>query len=987
MHDLVMRDAHRVRSYSAAPIWLVRLLGIVGGVILALLLPRGVAAEGSKDLTESGTGARPFLEYIIAPQAGTSINNEYQIAGIQRQTIIYAYAEAGETINLASSVMAGGFGGTNARIVAVPPNGGPAITFLPNATPSATGGCNIAARVNELAGPAGLTTSTANSYTACQVTAAQTTAAGSGVWEIHFVAPTANRSNTPPFNQQLPTLTAANINWTQATNATYVAAWDVTVANGTTPIEGRVYTKSLAVTTGANGSTAGVNDSLYVQAYDGALYEVDLNEIDGFTSVFFSNTRGTINTATQSALYRSLQLVDGFVFGNAPPGFGVKNPFGADDIPNSNITHKLFFNVPNLPASVLNTNVPVGQLVGPTPVTSIGQITSPTPVAPTTTWLKNTYVAPQPPQNLSFVGIEGTLGQAGVGLGGFILFNNTNPPTQATSYWIELDFGNGFAPRYLFGNLNLGANSVFWDGRDGNGVVVTNPAANFTVKVRLNNGEIHFPVIDAERHSKGWVINRMITTTIAADLYWDDRYNYTGNAPFDYSICAAPGNSPVQETPVPPYTGGVQNNTVKCYGSNRLRAGTSTSAAVLFDSPRSSLAGINSATGVHRWYQEENLSYNETNVQNTGFGNKRIINTWTFIPSPPAAITGSISVLQTDLQLSKTDTTPYPSAGSPYSYTVIVTNSSNLTITGAKLIDQVPASIAPINWTCTIVPGNSCSPASGTTTGITALLNMQANAVATLIITGTAPAIKPCNTATVIRPPDVTDTDTSNNTASTGSPTSTIGLAMRVVEAAPRPSPNTYRVTVEYVVQAGNQNLTNVKVFHNLQAWFNSQTPNASSISIISLSSNDFTVSGFYNGTTNTNLLTATGNSLAAGATGVIRLTFEVVFPSAPGNVAYTSNATATGTRPDNTTATDQSTDGAIPDPSGDCDPTNDNDATPINFSTDATSISLLSFTGSSGGGLGGAVSFRIAVIAVLVLLLNILLTLMLRRVAQQWNA
>ncbi|NJL04355.1 MAG: hypothetical protein HC911_05455 [Chloroflexaceae bacterium] len=170
---------------------------------------------------------------------------------------------------------------------------------------------------------------------------------------------------------------------------------------------------------------------------------------------------------------------------------------------------------------------------------------------------------------------------------------------------------------------------------------------------------------------------------------------------------------------------------------------------------------------------------------------------------------------------------------------------------------------------------------------------------------------------------------------------------------------------------------------HNLQTWFNSAVPNANSISIISLSSSDFAVSGFYNGTTDTNLLTATGNTLAAGASGIIRLTFEVAFPSAT-TVTYTSNSTASGTRPDTTTATDTSTDGALTDPNGDCDPTNNNEPTPINFSTDATSISLLSFTGSSGGGMGGAVSFRMAVIAVIVLLLNILLTLVLRRMPRQ---
>ncbi|PLS67498.1 MAG: hypothetical protein CV045_13260, partial [Cyanobacteria bacterium M5B4] len=564
----------------------------------------------------------------------------------------------------------------------------------------------------------------------------------------HFVAPTANRSGSPPSSQQLPTLTAANNNWAQGTNATYVAAWDVTVANGMSPILGRVYTKSLAVTTGANGPTAGVNSILYALAYDGARYTVNLNGLDGFTSVFFADTKGPVNTkgtssiADDTSIYRSLQLVDGYVFGNLPSGFGVKNPFVADNIGSNNITHKLFLNPPagDLP---LDMNVPVGQLVGASPVTAIAQITSPIPVSPASTWLRRTYVAPLPPQNLDFVGIEGTIGQAGTGLGGFFRFNNPNAANNATSYRIKLSFGAPYEDRYIFGNLQLGKNSVFWDGRDGNGTVVP-ASATFTVDVELYNGEIHFPVIDAERHGGGFIINRVITSTLAADIYWDDRYLYTGNGPFDYSICAAPGNPPGQEyTPPPPlYSGGVQGNTVQCYGSNRERASTNPTAPIVFDSPRASLAGTNSSGGRHRWYQNEDLTNTGANVQGTGFGNKRIINTWTYIPSPPATITGQIAIRETDLQVSKTATNPFPSPGSPFTYTVLVTNTSTFTVTGARLIDQVPSSIAPISWTCDIT-SVSCNPSSGTTTGITTLLNMAPGSVVTLTIVGTAPAVEP----------------------------------------------------------------------------------------------------------------------------------------------------------------------------------------------------------------------------------------------------
>ncbi|NJL04356.1 MAG: hypothetical protein HC911_05460 [Chloroflexaceae bacterium] len=812
MHDPMMRYTHPAQSHPAAPIWLVRLLGLVGVLALALLLPRGVAAEGSRELTANG-GARPHLEYIVSQVATPPGGNtsEFEIAGIQRQTIIYVYAEAGETINLASSVMAAGFlfptctpaNSCTARIVAVPPNAASSpVTFLPgNATVGSSGaaGCgHIAARVNEVAGPdlTGTGTGPANSYNSCQIAV---TAATEGVWEIHFVSPRANRSlqNNPP------AAVAANVDWAaQTIENTYVAAWDVTVSDAANnPINGRAYTRSLSVTTGANGPTSGVQSELFVKAYDGALYNVDLNDIDGFTSVFFADTRGPIETTNGTPIYRSLQLEDtpptGFlrVFGSFPDGFGIKNPFSNDDPSTNSITHKLFF---NQPAADLPASAPVGKLKGDgTPLVDTADLdllgarnppgaSTATPIV-STEWLARTYVAPLAPQNLDFVGIEGTIGQSGTSLGGFFRFDNPNAVGDATSFRIELEFGAPFENRYIFGDLQQGSNSVFWDGRDGNGTVVDDTAATFTVRVTLNNGEIHFPVIDAELHTGGYIVERLTpaTPTPVDTIYWDDRFFYTGNEPYDYSICAN------GETPVPSFPGGAGTfgGELKCYGTNTDRNG---------------LAGVASTGGAHRWF--DNAGTNASGQAN-GFGNKRIINTWTYIPSPPAVITGEISIREADLQVSK-EITPNPPGfvpGGPLTYRIEVTNDSTIALSGVRLIDEIPPSVgAPISWTCTPGAGGSCSPSSGTTYSINILLTMDPGETITINVDGTAPATEPCNTATVIRPPDVFDPDTDNNSSSTGTPTSNIGLAMRVVESAPRFTPDTYRVTMEYVVQAGN---------------------------------------------------------------------------------------------------------------------------------------------------------------------------------------
>ncbi len=1021
MHDQMKEPMHTDRTgREVVYTWLA---SVLGGVLVLLLLtaPNNAGAEGSKELTQYG-GARPHLEYIVSQVATPpgGVTAEFEIAGIQRQTIIYVYAKNGETINLASSVMSSDFvaNGVTARIVAVPPNAASSpVTFLPgNSLPGSKGtmGCgHITARVNEVAGPdlTGNGTGPTNSYNSCQI---NVTSADEGVWEIHFVSPRANRTTQ---NNPNPAPVAADSDWSfldptltpvatvvgQTIQNTYVAAWDVTVANGTTPIPGRVYLRSLSVTTGANGTNAGVKSKLYVKAYDGALYEVDLNDIDGFTSVFFADTRGAFTTADGKPIYRSLQLIDPTytptptptppaaptpsqtpppspipflrVFGEMPPGFGVKSPF-SNDTPSANaITHKLFLNPP---ATDLPASAPVGKLVNGGPVVNAGLLgtfpaaaatAGPSLATPqvSTEWLANPYIAPQPPQNLAFVGSQGTLGQAGSGMGGFFLFTNTNPYTYATSYRVTLDFGPGYASRYLTGPLNSGSNSVFWDGRDGNNVIIPGGLSTFTITVTLNNGEIHFPVIDAELHTKGYKITRLTpaTPTPVDIIYWDDRYFYTGNGPYDYSLCAN------GQTPVPSFPGGAGSlpTPLKCYGTNPNRNG---------------LAGVASSGGAHTWF--DNAGTNASG-QNNGFGNKRLIDTWTLIPSLPISLTGSIIVVTSDLQLKKTASpASYPGANAPYTYTVVVTNQSSYTMTGAKLVDLVPPALDVTGWTCAIT-SVSCNPDSGTTNGITTLLNMAPGSVVTLTITGTTvntATSEPCNTATVIRPPDVFDPDPSNNSSSVGQAADKIGLAMRVVETRKRVSPaHSYRVVMEYIVQNPTAYpMSTVQVTHSLETWFPGAT-----IEIVSLTSPtpSFTPNGFFTGGNPTEQLLTTASTLPANSTGTIQLIFNVTFTSDPGTATYTSNSSASATvnSPTPFTTTDTSTNGALPNPNGDCDPTNDQEATPINFSTDATSISLLSFTGSSGWGTD-AVWVRTAVIALIVLLLNVLLTLWLRRMPRQ---
>jgi hypothetical protein len=343
---------------------------------LALLMGLGwgkaVRAEGSVDLTNN-QGYRPFLEYRNDPTAN-----------ILRRTIIRVFAQAGESIELGSSALASGIGGGAGDIRFTAPDNttnlcstlSPNTGFIPN-------------RLAEERG-------SRDGYTPCTVTVG---ANQTGIWTIEFISPNPNSTVDPP-------LTLVNTNWVQPTNVGYVAAWDVTVRNGNTPIPGRAYANYLALNMGGNRPGEQVlRSNAFILTDIGYLYQVDLNGIDPFGFIFFANSKGfTTQPCGQGGvpLYASVPLVA------TPnnPSFTPPNvciPTNADNPTTNDITYKIFFNSPaqDLPSSA--------QLAGGG-----------------TTWLLN---PPQPSTDISdfrFEGREGTPNQAGSPLlGGNFSFTAT----------------------------------------------------------------------------------------------------------------------------------------------------------------------------------------------------------------------------------------------------------------------------------------------------------------------------------------------------------------------------------------------------------------------------------------------------------------------------------------------------------------------------------------------------------------------------------
>ncbi len=450
---------------------------LVGALLMAIALPPSSAlAEGSKDLTNNG-GQRPYLEFRTAT-AGL----------VPRKTIIKAYAQAGETIELGSSAVGTGNGVINYR----KPNGAPG-------TCGATGLiANRSQEINE-------------TFTPCILTVG---AGETGIWEIDFVSPkeTATNDNSNP-----PVVNATG-NWRQANNVGYVSAWDVTVKNTNgTPILGRVYANYYALNMGDNNIA--LNSKFTVLTREGYQYRVDLNGLDPFGFIFFANNNGFKETSTNVPIFRSLQYV-GPNPGVLPPGYTFQNPNAADTV--TDVTHKIFINPPasDLPSSASS---PQGL-----------------------TWLYSLPAPPPTPQNFEFTGSEGTVGQAGSNpLGGFFSFES---PAES-SYSITLDlnqngtFGDGLDRTFL-GRAIPGNNSVFWDGLDGDGNPLPASTSSYGAQINLYAGEAHFPMVDPENNPNGIIIERLNNPSPPTSpipnpytVYYDDRN--TGNSASDYSLCAS----------------------------------------------------------------------------------------------------------------------------------------------------------------------------------------------------------------------------------------------------------------------------------------------------------------------------------------------------------------------------------------------------------------------------------------------------------------
>ncbi|MCK5876208.1 MAG: DUF11 domain-containing protein, partial [Candidatus Marithrix sp.] len=408
-------------------------------------------AEGSRELVANG-GYRPYLGF-----------SNVERVGIKVQTNIKVYVNAGEQINLGSSVPISANGSDD--IVYISPFGGQ------------DGSCNILETgfglidtlAKELAGPLPNT----NGYTPCTITATET-----GVYEIEFRAPIF-KDKYVPFPGGLVT-TQFPIDSKQGQG---VAAWDVTVFktpdDATTEQKGRVYANYLPLDVGK--LKRGIYSITYFLTSDGYLYRSNLNGMEPYGFIFFANDKG-IRETNGEPLNKSVhkKLIE-------KGTYDVHNPGQADTT--DDVTHKMFFNLPD-------SALPLDELVD----TPSGQ-----------TWLRSTIEGLPVIGDFKFTGDEGSNGYAGtVPLQGSFSFN----VDRELKYFLTIDLNNNGVfgddiDVMLLSETVVGANKIEWDGIDGNGDPAPPKEATYNAKFNFMLGNIHFPFWDVENDPNGFILERL----------------------------------------------------------------------------------------------------------------------------------------------------------------------------------------------------------------------------------------------------------------------------------------------------------------------------------------------------------------------------------------------------------------------------------------------------------------------------------------------
>lgn len=532
------------------------------GIISFLATPQYSRGEGSIDLNRNeGAGFyRIYLEYSsLAPFQVTALDF------VPTTNKLFVYGEVGETLLLASSAL-NTVATLSGSIRYTKPDG---TTIVVLSAPGAVSGTTgfIANRAQEKAGPFGLNNGGVGGYTPFSVAVDQ-----SGIWTIEFISQDPSTVNGTGGG---PLLTTAN--W-PANQRRCMAAWDVSILRGGSLVSGRLYSKWLPLTPGgltASGNWVCSTTEMFVRTRDGILYRWQQNAFAGYGHSRFSNNSGILDIDLQ-------RLFESIRFQGIPPPADrrMHSPDAPDN--DSLYTSKMFFNMPD-PA------MPATAQLGSEPNHWLNPIFDNTP--PTFFYTGQASVNP---------------------MDGY--FTVQYPTLQKASIVVDCSadgtYGNANDRRIDFYTSTTATTLVPWDGLDGTGAVMTDGC--YLAQLLLQNGEVHFPLLDIENNFEGMVLERLNGPGTLPDytIHWND-------VPLN-DVTDLPLGSYLQNTPV---------------------------------------GGISSLVNGHRWASVARGAATQTH--SSQYGDSRLIDTWSYALSSATSVIylacGILPVQLTQLTASKDD--------------------------------------------------------------------------------------------------------------------------------------------------------------------------------------------------------------------------------------------------------------------------------------------------------------------------------------------
>lgn len=569
---------------------------------------------------------------------------------LKRRTLLKVYANQGEYILLGSSAVGNGksdisiYSNVSGRIGNETLG---SLSFMCSTqkinTKNAAQG-HISSRDQELAGPDTITnpvTATPGNKVSYNGTSGYVPcyyqAPSDGIYYVVFYGPDGGNSdiNFSPDG----VLNFAN-NSDQNTN---VAAWDVTVRKSltdTNDLNGRLFADYLSLFTGGNNRP--VNSTFYIVTKDGYRYKTDLNGLDPNGFIIYGNDIGYYDSDGKTPLYHDVLGDNGINSGSLGKLKGGTNLA----LP----THQIFFSDPS--------SGQADQAIGAAGI----------PLMPTTPLISKPSFTGNKGPSVSYQNNGGT----------FSFQSNVPGSYQIIISRDGKDYtSDNLNNRVLQGTMTA-ANTVLWDGKDGNGKFFP-VGTNYPVKIIGRNGEYHFPLIDAENSLKGGPIFTVLNGQNANStigIYDDRDYTTISNVNVPIYSCGANGDGGghPSKSNSDLVTGFNTNSMVRAYG-----------------------------------FGGDPLKIN-TNTPCTGaFGDAKGLDLWTFTASTPASTYVDIIANGPDLTITKSHTGNFI-AGKTGLYSITVSNSNigNGATNGAVTVsDTLPTGLTPTTasgtgWSCTI---------------------------------------------------------------------------------------------------------------------------------------------------------------------------------------------------------------------------------------------------------------------------------------------